>query len=101
MSPRLAPALSIIVLAGCTAPWRASPLDRGDQVPIDRLRRIDPMRMDQYARSPAPAQAPPEDPAKAARERVAQMERVPLSIEQARASALEHNLDLKVAVITP
>src|SRR5690349_8161332 len=101
MFPRLAPALSLMVLAGCTAPWRSSPLDRGDQVPVDRLRRIDPMDMDRFAKPPPPAQAPVDDPAKAARERFAQMETIPLSIDQARASALEHNLDLKVAVITP
>src|SRR3954464_15237077 len=101
MSPRLAPALSLLLIAGCAAPWRASPLDRGEQVPIDRLRKIDPMGMDRYARPKAPDQAAPEDPAAAARDRFAGMATVPLAIEQARASALEHNLDLKVAVITP
>jgi outer membrane protein len=103
MSTRTAPLFvaALAIVSGCTAPWERSPLDRGEQVPLDRLRRIETMRMEQYAKPSRPADAPPEDPSRAARERFAQMEALPLSIEQARASALEHNLDLKVAVVTP
>jgi outer membrane protein TolC len=102
MSPRFAAlTLAAALLAGCSNPLAPAVSDRGVQVPVDRLRRIDPMGMDRYTRPAPAAQALADDPARAARERFAKMETVPLSIEQARASALEHNLELKVAVITP
>jgi outer membrane protein len=78
-------------------PFAGSDKDRGQRLPVDRLRSIPPANLDQFQR---PAQPPAEDLA-AARKRFEGLEHVELSLEDCRASALQHNLDLKVALVNP
>jgi outer membrane protein len=108
----VAPVIAMAVLAGCSNPLWPKASDRGRQVPVERLREIEAGRIERFERARAagdagravapPGQAPgPEDPARAAKERFAGLAEVPLSIAEARASALEHNLDMKVALVDP
>jgi outer membrane protein TolC len=97
---RLTPALALLI-AGCSNPLARHESDLGRQVPVERLRAIQPLHLDHLAKPPPPEGAPEPDPAVAARSRFAGMAEAPLTIEEARASALEHNLDLKVALIDP
>lgn len=101
-SPRLAAAIAAIpVLAGC----QGGPLGRSDRdfdrrVSLARLRSIDATPLDSARATPP---APVTDPAglAAIRERFRDTDRVDLTLEHARASALAHNLDLAVSLITP
>lgn len=94
----------LLVLAGCTNPLASDESDYGRRVPVERLRQIDPMAMEQYTK-----QAPPpkdEDLPGLMRERFGRgrfdgLAKAELSLEECRAAALEHNLDLKVALISP
>lgn len=86
------------VLAGC-----ANPLfpDSGDYAPgasLERLRRIEPAPLDRYEAAPETVEAPTGE---AAASRFEGVERVELSVEESRVSALEHNLDLQVALLNP
>lgn len=90
-----------LMLQGCGSPLGRSDADYGRRTPIDRLREVDRLALEGYAK-PAPALAPkPEEAERAAREKFAAMPEVPLTIEEARAAALEHNLDLKVSLMSP
>lgn len=97
---RLTPAL-LVLLAGCSNPLFPRDSDYGRQTPVERLRRIDPLPLEQYAKPKPPPDTPPEDPAKAAKSRFEGLSEAPLTIEEVRASALEHNLDLKIALVNP
>lgn len=88
------------LLVGCSSPFGRSPADYGRLTPADRLREVERLPLEQYARPPAPEEKP-DEAARAAKERFAAMPEVPMTIEQARASALEHNLDLRVALMNP
>jgi outer membrane protein TolC len=101
-TPRLALAIGLIpLLAAC----QGGPLGRSDRdfdrrVSLARLRSIDATPLD-GARAAPPV--PVTDPAglAAVRERFRDTDRVDLTLEHARASALEHNLDLAVSLIAP
>lgn len=93
-----------LAFSGCGSPLGSSEADLGNRPPPERLRKIDRFPAEQYEKPPAPPAAPdakPEDPSKAARDKFAAMPEVPMTIEEARASALEHNLDLKVSLLSP
>jgi outer membrane protein TolC len=82
----------LLLFAGCVQdPFAGEPLTR-DAV-RDRLRRIDPVQLADYAER-ADTEDPPAEPV----EPPAELE---VSLEQCRAWALEHNLDLRVALIDP
>jgi outer membrane protein TolC len=86
-------ALAASVSASC-----ASPLDYGPRAPAERLRTVAALRLEDHAKPQAdPAQTPAEPPA----DFYAGMERLALSIEQARAWTLANNLDLQVALVEP
>ncbi len=98
-----APALLAValVLAGC----RGGPLGRSEQdfdrrVSLQRLRVIDTLDLEDL---PAETPEPITDPAGLDRIRAdfENADRVDLTLEQARAAALEHNLDLTVSLIAP
>lgn len=101
-SRRAIAALALLAgsLAGCTNPlWREGK-DLGERIPLERLRRIEVAPLDQLAKPASdPTQAATQTPA--AKERFAGLATAPLSLEEARASALERNLDLKVQLINP
>lgn len=101
-------ARAIIALAAAfAAPWLLScggnPLssveDDYARIAPERLRQITARSFDDQKKPVDPAApAPTPDAAKARLEHAAKAE---LSIEDCRASALEHNLDLKVAIVDP
>lgn len=102
--PPARPALlagALAVLGGCTNPLFRDDSDYGRRLPPARLREVPALEMSQYARPPADPGAAPEDAGVQALRRFEALERVDLSLEECRASALEHNLNLRVALIAP
>jgi outer membrane protein len=91
----------VLALSGCASPFGRSDADYGRRPPAERLREIDRLPLESFVK-PAPTAPPkPEDAAKAARDKFAAMPEVPLTIEEARASALTNNLDLKISLMSP
>ncbi len=97
----LLPLTAAAALAGCASPFGRSDADYGRRTPVQRLREVDRLAIESYAKPTAAEPTKAEEAAKAAREKFAAMPEVPMTIEEARASALEHNLDLKVALMSP
>lgn len=88
---------------GCQGgPLGRSGRDVDHRVSLSRLRSIAPLMLDEQAVSVQPP-TPITDPAglAEARTRFAGLERVDLTLAEARAAALEHNLDLTVSLIAP
>lgn len=97
-------AAGIVLAAGCAQnPFATSDADYGRRVAMERLRGVQPLDMEEYrAPEPAPAKADPLASARrAAAAQFAGVTEAKLSIEECRASALEHNLDLRVALVNP
>lgn len=99
---RLAPGALLVLasaagLSGCANPFATHPSDYGPVVPVETLRSVSTLRLEDYARpaddSAPPLQEPP-DP-------FAGLERLQVTIEQCRAWALQHNMDLQVALVEP
>ncbi|MEM9414111.1 MAG: TolC family protein [Planctomycetota bacterium] len=85
--------VSSALLSGCVHdPFADSPLTSDGM--RDRLRRIDPVRLENYEADAddAPARDEPAAPPPVEME---------ITLEQCRAWALEHNLDLQVALVDP
>lgn len=94
---RLIAPLALLAAAGCSNPLFPRQSDYGRQMPVERLRQIEPLNI-----PPKPVtDARPPDPAAAAKARFQGLAEAPLTIQEARASALEHNLDLKVSLLDP
>lgn len=99
---------AVVAASGCTNPLTSDESDYGDRLPMERLREIEKSNLDEYKRVTAPAsestdvgdRASP-DPATDAKKRFERAGSTDLTLEACRASALEHNLDLKVAFINP
>lgn len=91
--------LTVIVgLAACHEDhpfWQDTPRDT--RVATQRLRSMERLGIDTYKKPQQAQVAGPDD----LRKRFDALEKVEVSIEQARASALEHNLDLKVQLFNP
>lgn len=96
-------ALALFTLAGCTNPFVFEDEDYGRRAAIERLRDIKPMSIDEYKKPPRTFDSEAERRAAidTARGRFEKLGKAELTIEQCRASALEHNLDLKVALLSP
>lgn len=99
VSVRLGAACLLVYLSGCANPLASSDDDYAKSIPMERFRRIE-------SRTFQPA--PPSEPETAeqtardiAADRFAGRERAELSLEECRASALERNLDLQVALVNP
>jgi outer membrane protein len=88
----------LAITAGCTNPLAPRPQDHAQELPPQRLREIQPLDIQRFARPPSEA---PDDPAAAARQRFARLEPLDLTIEEARAAALTHNLNLRIALVSP
>src|ERR1051326_5124747 len=88
--------LALWLAPGCSNPLHSKSSDYARQMPPERTRQIEPLTM-----QPKPAPENPPDPAASARSRFQGLTEAPLTIEEARASALEHNLDLKVSLLAP
>ncbi len=67
---------------------------------MERLRTVPQANIEQYQKPGPMPEVTPENVDKA-RKRFEGMESLTLSLEECRASALQHNLDLKVAVVNP
>lgn len=106
----------LCMVGGCANPLASDESDFGDKLPLDRLRQIETMNLEQYKKLAAPkpatgdgskaaqldaASAAANDAAAEAKRRFEAAGSTSLSLEECRASALEHNLDLKVAFISP
>lgn len=92
-----APAVS--PLAGCARnPLFAHPSDYAPPLSLDRVRRIEAAPIEDYRVDSAP---PTVEEVNGDLNRFQGLERVELSIEECRASALKHNLDLQVALMDP
>ncbi len=86
------------MLAGCSDSLFSSDPEFGKRVAADRLRRIETASMEPYRK---PEQTAPDVNSKAVRSRFEGVAEAKLTIEECRASALIHNLDLKVALVDP
>ncbi len=95
--PLLFAVCSVPLLAGCSNPLASLPQDHAREVPAERLRAVETLPLERYAR-PAEAERTPEA---AARSRFEGLTEAPVSIEEVRASALERNLNLRVALVDP
>lgn len=88
----------VCAMAGCSqAPLFKSDADHGRRVSIARLREVQPMELERFAQAVEPVEQETgerEDP-------FAGLDRVELSLEQARASVLEQNLDLRTTLLSP
>lgn len=87
----------VIASSGCESPLGSRSTDLGARVPPSRLREVERFAVETYA-------PPEEGQAKPPRERpdlFAGARLIEASIEQCRAWTLEHNLDLKVALMDP
>lgn len=86
---------------GCSNPLGPAASDYGKRAPIERLRAIERLELEKFAqRVPTPAQAPTETPARPPN-RFEGVESTDLSIADIRKSTVEHNLDLRVALVDP
>lgn len=102
--------VSAVICCGCVAvlvlplpacqrnPLFSHQADYAPALALDRVRRIEAAPIETYR-----VDAPPPTVADAqtTQRRFEGLERVELSIEECRASALEHNLDLQVALLSP
>lgn len=87
-------------LAACANPFATTDEDRGEAVAPERLRIIDPFRVEGVGKPLRRVEdaigsltAPPD--------LFAGVEKVPVSLEEARAQTLRHNLNLQVALVDP
>lgn len=87
-------------LAGCSNPLAPADEDYGAPLSPERLRQIETAKLERFRKLKNPDQ-PADDPAAAARRRFEGLESYDLTLERARASVLENNLELKVALIDP
>ncbi len=116
LAARCGLAAALVTSWGCANPLTSDDSDFGDKLPLERLRQIEAMNLDQYKKiaSPKPAandgskasqldaaSAAANDAASQAKKRFEAAGSTKLTLEECRASALEHNLDLKVAFLNP
>lgn len=83
----------VAAVGGCSNPLAPTRAERAPRVPIERFREVAPITL-----QPAPAKPSESTPRAGALEN---REHAELTLEQCRAAALTHNLDLKVALINP
>lgn len=93
-------AVALAALAGgCANPLAPRESDYGVRIPPERLREVRTLEMSGYVAPVAPEKA--EEPIDLVRQRFEGRTSVVLTIEESRAAALEHNLDLRVALVDP
>jgi outer membrane protein len=97
----LAFAGTCLLISGCANPLQPHERDYARQVPPEKLRTIQPMDLNCFVRPEMALEEQLLDPAAAARARFESLERVELTIEDVRAAALEHNLNLRISRVNP
>ncbi len=106
MSERLVGTAAVAALAlcaGCKNPFMSHPDDFGPRVPIERTRRVEPLRIDRFTADPVDdlTEAAEEAAGKEPPDRFAEAARVEITLEEARALTLANNLDLQTALVDP
>ncbi|GJQ28782.1 MAG: hypothetical protein HBSAPP03_06660 [Phycisphaerae bacterium] len=96
-----ATSLAAIIAACSPSPFAPHESDYARRVANERLRQVPTAPLDSYRKPAPPEGTPPTQPAAVAKARFEGLERADLTLEACRASALEHNLSLRVAVIDP
>lgn len=104
-SPQLASSIvisSLLLIAGCVTPWDRAPQDDALLGPDGRLKHIKPLDLSSVS-VPSAMEADPEPAPELPRAVVVDTGAgvVPLTIEAARAAAIENNLDVRVSLISP
>jgi len=99
----IAAALTLLVCAGCKNPLMSHPDDFGPRVPIERTRRVEPLRIERFVADPIGdlTEAAQEAAGKEPPDRFAEAQRVAITLEEARAYTLGNNLDLQTALVDP
>lgn len=94
-------AAASLALLGCgeANPFRLTESDYAKKIPAERLRALVATDFGNYRRPPQETSTAPD--ASEARKRFDALEKMDLTLEQCRQSALEHNLELKVALLDP
>lgn len=92
--------LCVLALAGCTNPLGPMDSDYGKHPPLQRLRAVETLDREKYARPPKELPPLPQ-PGERYSSRFENLPAVDMSIEDARAAVLENNLDLKVRLVDP
>jgi len=93
---------ALALLAGCSAnPFASNEDDYARRVALSRLREVGPAGIDKYKTGMTPPREITQEQIETARRRFDGLERVDLDLERCRASALQNNLDIKVALIDP
>ncbi|MGE3107959.1 MAG: TolC family protein [Phycisphaerales bacterium] len=89
-------------VAGCSNPFAPLPGERGERVPLERLRSIERFDFDRYATvgAPPPTQMS-NDSLRRPPSRFDGMESYDLAVDEVRAATLANNLDLRVALVDP
>ncbi len=97
----IAALLASATLLGCADhnPFKLHDHDHARKIPAERLRELVATDFGNYRKPPQPP--PTSADANEARARFDKLETLDLTLEQCRQSALEHNLDLRVALIDP
>lgn len=97
-----APALAALAASGCyeVSPFGRSPRDLGRQVPVERLRKVESLDLTPFT-VPAREAAAEAAQVESERRRFEGLAEAPLSIEEARVSALRANLDLRAQLVNP
>jgi outer membrane protein TolC len=88
-----------LALSGCSNPLFPNENDYAPALAAERLRRIERAPLEPFRLEPTESEG--ELDVAGARNRFEGLERVELTIEEARASALEHDLDLRVTLLNP
>ncbi len=93
---------TLALLAGCTSnPLAPHPLDTDTRAPAERLRRIGNLELTRIDTGPDRPEPTPAEQVEQARARYAGMDRVDLSLDDARLHAFERNLGLRATLVNP
>ncbi len=84
-------------VGACSSPFKTVDADYGVRVRLERLRTIEPLDLQRAVVEPGAEQMP----AGGKLDAFEGLERRTLTLEESRALALQHNLDLRVALIDP
>jgi len=91
---RVPPALLVVTLAGCANPLTSDETDYGRRVSLSTLRNVEPLDLSTHALPPR-EQPEPYHPS------FEGLEKIELSLPEARALAFENNLDLAASLVAP
>jgi len=99
---------ALAILPACSNPFTSDESDYGRRVPLERFKELETVDLQKYRQEhgakPLPDLSKPGEADRLsaeARARFGALGKADLTLEQCRASALERNLDLKVALVSP